>query len=147
MYYPWSCTIHLILNTMVYNTHTYSPVSKFIYLFLSWLTSIKCQWSFPVSSKAKQVIIRTSLSMECTDSSTSSQQPHLSSGFYFHPTDEELVVHYLKKKTIFTPLSVAINTEFDLYKFDPWELPGIHKHTHNTNIYLFDHLVIYGSLF
>ncbi|WOL12966.1 hypothetical protein Cni_G21735 [Canna indica] len=50
-------------------------------------------------------------------------QPHLPPGFRFHPTDEELVVHYLKKKAASAPLPVAIITEVDLYKFDPWELP------------------------
>ncbi|KAK7244356.1 hypothetical protein RIF29_39177 [Crotalaria pallida] len=63
--------------------------------------------------------------MESTDSSTGSQQqPNLPPGFRFHPTDEELVIHYLKKKTISAPLPVAIIAEVDLYKFDPWELPA-----------------------
>ncbi|KAK9077514.1 hypothetical protein SSX86_005851 [Deinandra increscens subsp. villosa] len=62
--------------------------------------------------------------MESTDSSSmSSQQPQLPPGFRFHPTDEELVVHYLKKKAAAAPLPVAIIAEVDLYKFDPWELP------------------------
>eukprot|EP00252_Welwitschia_mirabilis_P019482 TRINITY_DN4525_c0_g3_i1.p1 TRINITY_DN4525_c0_g3~~TRINITY_DN4525_c0_g3_i1.p1 ORF type:complete len:416 (+),score=78.25 TRINITY_DN4525_c0_g3_i1:211-1458(+) len=52
------------------------------------------------------------------------QQPKLPPGFRFHPTDEELVVHYLKKKASASPLPVTIITEIDLYKFDPWELPG-----------------------
>ncbi|XP_010268761.1 PREDICTED: NAC transcription factor 56-like [Nelumbo nucifera] len=63
--------------------------------------------------------------MESTDSSSGSQQqPQLPPGFRFHPTDEELVVHYLKKKASSAPLPVTIIAEVDLYKFDPWELPG-----------------------
>ncbi|KAK1439583.1 hypothetical protein QVD17_05403 [Tagetes erecta] len=62
--------------------------------------------------------------MESTDSSTGSQLPQLPPGFRFHPTDEELVVHYLKKRVAATPLPVAIIAEIDLYKFDPWELPA-----------------------
>uniref|UniRef100_A0A7N0UZR3 NAC domain-containing protein n=1 Tax=Kalanchoe fedtschenkoi TaxID=63787 RepID=A0A7N0UZR3_KALFE len=62
--------------------------------------------------------------MESTDSSTCSQHPQLPPGFRFHPTDEELVVHYLKKKIASLPLPVSIIAEIDLYKFDPWELPG-----------------------
>ncbi|KAI9199189.1 hypothetical protein LWI28_029023 [Acer negundo] len=62
--------------------------------------------------------------MESTDSSTCSQHPNLPPGFRFHPTDEELVVHYLKKKVVSAPLPVAIIAEIDLYKFDPWELPS-----------------------
>ncbi|XP_059661536.1 NAC transcription factor 56-like [Cornus florida] len=61
--------------------------------------------------------------MESTDSSTTSQ-PQLPPGFRFHPTDEELVVHYLKKKAASNPLPVPIIAEVDLYKFDPWELPA-----------------------
>ncbi|BAT87044.1 hypothetical protein VIGAN_05038200 [Vigna angularis var. angularis] len=52
------------------------------------------------------------------------QHPHLPPGFRFHPTDEELVVHYLKRKADSVPLPVAIIAEVDLYKFDPWELPS-----------------------
>lgn len=63
--------------------------------------------------------------MESTDSSTGShQQPQLPPGFRFHPTDEELVVHYLKKRVASVPLPVSIIAEVDLYKFDPWELPA-----------------------
>nr|GMD92451.1 NAC transcription factor 56-like [Ipomoea batatas] len=62
--------------------------------------------------------------MESTDSSSGSQQPQLPPGFRFHPTDEELVVHYLKKKVASATLPVAIIAEVDLYKFDPWELPA-----------------------
>lgn len=63
--------------------------------------------------------------MESTDSSSGgSQHPQLPPGFRFHPTDEELVVHYLKRKAASTPLPVTIIAEVDLYKFDPWELPS-----------------------
>lgn len=79
------------------------------------------------------------LTMESTDSSTGSQQqPNLPPGFRFHPTDEELVVHYLKKKAASAPLPVAIIAEVDLYKFDPWELPGIYTSiSHNFPFSLF----------
>ncbi|KAL3645970.1 hypothetical protein CASFOL_011150 [Castilleja foliolosa] len=49
--------------------------------------------------------------------------PVLPPGFYFHPTDEELVVHYLMKKVAAAPLPVDIIAEVDLYKFNPWEFP------------------------
>ncbi|KAL8159170.1 hypothetical protein V2J09_000707 [Rumex salicifolius] len=44
-------------------------------------------------------------------------------GFRFHPTDEELVAHYLCRKCANQPISVPIIAELDLYKFDPWKLP------------------------
>eukprot|EP00250_Pteridium_aquilinum_P035499 c9517_g1_i1 orf=135-1217(+) len=57
-------------------------------------------------------------------SSAAAGQPILPPGFRFHPTDEELVIHYLKKKAASCPLPVPIITDIELYKFDPWELPG-----------------------
>ncbi|XVF40544.1 hypothetical protein PTKIN_Ptkin01aG0122400 [Pterospermum kingtungense] len=72
--------------------------------------------------------------MESTDSSSASQHPQLPPGFRFHPTDEELVVHYLKRKAASAPLPVTIIAEVDLYKFDQWELPSIsiHPNLHST---------------
>ncbi|KAL1213007.1 NAC domain-containing protein 13 [Cardamine amara subsp. amara] len=47
----------------------------------------------------------------------------LAPGFRFHPTDEELVVYYLKRKIRRKKLRVAAIGETDVYKFDPEELP------------------------
>ncbi|KAJ8483880.1 hypothetical protein OPV22_016365 [Ensete ventricosum] len=49
----------------------------------------------------------------------------LPAGFRFHPTDEELVTHYLCRKCSAMPISVPIIAELDLYKYDPWQLPGM----------------------
>ena len=46
-------------------------------------------------------------------------------GFRFHPTDEELVNYYLCRKCASLPLAAPIIREIDLYKYDPWQLPGI----------------------
>nr|XP_010910754.1 NAC domain-containing protein 48 [Elaeis guineensis] len=53
---------------------------------------------------------------------------HLPPGFRFHPTDEELMMHYLCRKCAALPLAVPIIAEIDLYKFDPWQLPGMALH-------------------
>lgn len=45
-------------------------------------------------------------------------------GFRFHPTDEELVVQYLKRKVLSFPLPASIIPEADVCKSDPWDLPG-----------------------
>ncbi|KAJ1383239.1 NAC domain [Sesbania bispinosa] len=45
-------------------------------------------------------------------------------GFRFHPTDEELVVQYLKRKAFSCPLPASIIPEVDVCKLDPWDLPG-----------------------
>ncbi|XVF85901.1 hypothetical protein PTKIN_Ptkin17bG0155100 [Pterospermum kingtungense] len=44
-------------------------------------------------------------------------------GFRFHPTDEELIIFYLKNQTKSRPCPVSIIPEVDIYKFDPWQLP------------------------
>ncbi|RLN03093.1 NAC domain-containing protein 48 [Panicum miliaceum] len=46
-------------------------------------------------------------------------------GFRFHPTDEELVMHYLCRRCAGLPIAVPIIAEIDLYKFDPWQLPSL----------------------
>ncbi|KAJ4972777.1 hypothetical protein NE237_005951 [Protea cynaroides] len=43
-------------------------------------------------------------------------------GFRFHPTDEELVNYYLKRKVHGLKIELDIIPEIDLYKCEPWEL-------------------------
>lgn len=46
-------------------------------------------------------------------------------GFRFHPTDEELIIYYLKRKINGRQIELEIIPEVDLYKCEPWDLPGI----------------------
>lgn len=46
-------------------------------------------------------------------------------GFRFHPTDVELLNYYLKRKVIGAPSHLKVISELDLYKYSPWDLPGI----------------------
>lgn len=45
-------------------------------------------------------------------------------GFRFHPTDEELVLYYLKRKICRRKLKLDVVKDLDVYKWDPEELPG-----------------------
>ncbi|KAL4577839.1 hypothetical protein LXL04_013953 [Taraxacum kok-saghyz] len=45
-------------------------------------------------------------------------------GFRFHPTDEELVAYYLKRKINGRKIELEVIPEVDLYKCEPWDLPG-----------------------
>ncbi|KAI5066593.1 hypothetical protein GOP47_0019217 [Adiantum capillus-veneris] len=45
-------------------------------------------------------------------------------GFRFHPTDEELVAFYLRRKATGMELHSNVIAEVDLYRHDPWELPS-----------------------
>ncbi|CAA7014497.1 unnamed protein product [Microthlaspi erraticum] len=44
-------------------------------------------------------------------------------GFRFHPTDEELIDYYLKRKVEGLEIELEVIPVIDLYSFDPWELP------------------------
>ncbi|URE00520.1 No apical meristem (NAM) protein [Musa troglodytarum] len=44
-------------------------------------------------------------------------------GFRFHPTDEELVGYYLKRKIDGLKIELEVIPVIHLCKFDPWELP------------------------
>ncbi|OAY56805.1 protein FEZ [Manihot esculenta] len=46
-------------------------------------------------------------------------------GFRFHPTDEELVGFYLKRKIQQQPLPIELIKQVDIYKYDPWDLPKL----------------------
>ncbi|XP_024031614.1 protein BEARSKIN2 [Morus notabilis] len=43
-------------------------------------------------------------------------------GFRFHPTDEELLHYYLKKKVSFHKFEMEVIREVDLNKLEPWDL-------------------------
>ncbi|XP_010554003.1 PREDICTED: putative NAC domain-containing protein 94 [Tarenaya hassleriana] len=46
-------------------------------------------------------------------------------GFRFHPTDEELVGFYLKRKILQRSLPIELIKQVDIYKYDPWDLPRL----------------------
>ncbi|KAK2634125.1 hypothetical protein Ddye_028917 [Dipteronia dyeriana] len=48
----------------------------------------------------------------------------LAPGFRFHPTDEELVRYYLKRKVCNKPLRFDPISVIDVYGSEPWDLPG-----------------------
>ncbi|XP_019422743.1 PREDICTED: NAC domain-containing protein 37-like [Lupinus angustifolius] len=43
-------------------------------------------------------------------------------GFRFHPTDEELVGYYLRKKVASQKIDLDVIREIDLYHIEPWDL-------------------------
>ncbi|KAJ8647361.1 hypothetical protein MRB53_000384 [Persea americana] len=46
-------------------------------------------------------------------------------GFRFHPTEEELIEFYLRRKVQGKRFNVELITFLDLYRYDPWELPPL----------------------
>ncbi|CAI9754223.1 unnamed protein product [Fraxinus pennsylvanica] len=43
-------------------------------------------------------------------------------GFRFHPTDEELVGYYLRKKVASQKIDLEVIRDIDLYRIEPWDL-------------------------
>ncbi|TKW18142.1 hypothetical protein SEVIR_5G413400v4 [Setaria viridis] len=46
-------------------------------------------------------------------------------GFRFHPTEEELIEFYLRRKVEGKRFNLELITFLDLYRYDPWELPAM----------------------
>lgn len=49
-------------------------------------------------------------------------------GFRFHPTDEELVGYYLRKKVASQKIDLDVIRDIDLYRIEPWDLQGNNTH-------------------
>ncbi|XP_011010923.1 PREDICTED: NAC domain-containing protein 7-like [Populus euphratica] len=47
---------------------------------------------------------------------------HVPPGFRFHPTDEELVHYYLRKKVNSRTIDLDVIKDVELYKIEPWDL-------------------------
>jgi len=45
-------------------------------------------------------------------------------GFRFCPTDQELLLHYLKNKAFALQLPASVISDCDVFQTDPWLLPG-----------------------
>jgi hypothetical protein len=55
-------------------------------------------------------------------------------GFRFQPTDQEIIVCYLSKKAASAAAAVtSIIADVDIYKFDPWDLPGMNAEACNSS--------------
>ncbi|MBA0753460.1 hypothetical protein Gogos_021935 [Gossypium gossypioides] len=59
---------------------------------------------------------------------TGSSATALAPGFRFHPTDEELVSYYLKRKVTNKPARFDAIAEVDIYKHEPWNLSELCYH-------------------
>jgi len=45
-------------------------------------------------------------------------------GFRFHPTEEELLTYYLKKKVASERIDLDVIRDVDLNKLEPWDIQG-----------------------
>ncbi|XP_057860024.1 NAC domain-containing protein 105 [Cryptomeria japonica] len=70
-----------------------------------------------------------------------STQSHVPPGFRFHPTDEELVGYYLKKKVASKRIDLDVIRDIDLYRLEPWDLQERCRigYEEQTEWYFFSH--------
>jgi hypothetical protein len=62
---------------------------------------------------------------------------NLPPGFHFFPSDEDLVVHFLRRKAANIPCRPDIIPTVLLHRYDPWELNGLHySHIHLSTLLL-----------
>ncbi|CAI0547235.1 unnamed protein product [Linum tenue] len=76
-----------------------------------------------------------------SSSSSSSTFCAVPPGFRFHPTDEELVDYYLRKKVNCRRIDLDVIRDVDLYKIEPWDLQ-VHIHAgseEQSEWYFFSH--------
>lgn len=64
----------------------------------------------------------TTVNPPLSASSTAAPPTSLAPGFRFHPTDEELVIYYLKRKVCGKHFRFDAISEVDIYKSEPWDL-------------------------
>jgi hypothetical protein len=57
-------------------------------------------------------------------------------GFRFHPTEEELLNYYLRKKVASQEIDLDVIRDVDLNKLEPWDIQGTYRLPH-----LIDHML------
>lgn len=67
---------------------------------------------------------------------TASGKP-IGPGFRFHPTDEELITYYLKRKVEGKPMRFDVIREVNIYKHEPSDLAGSFSFSPHLSIGLF----------
>lgn len=63
-------------------------------------------------------------------------------GFRFHPTDEEIITHYLTQKAVNCSFTSSVIGEIDLNKCEPWDMPSKPPSLFSFFAYLFLVLVL-----
>lgn len=51
-------------------------------------------------------------------------QSQVPPGFRFHPTEEELLNYYLRKKVLYEKIDLDVIRDVDLNKLEPWDIQG-----------------------
>lgn len=55
-------------------------------------------------------------------------------GFRFHPTEEELLRYYLRKKVSYEKIDLDVIRDVDLNKLEPWDIQGISASARSSSV-------------
>ncbi|KAJ6678740.1 putative proteinC DOMAIN-CONTAINING PROTEIN 82-RELATED [Salix viminalis] len=82
------------------------------------------KWSDPVSALMRHTLCsrKTGAHETSTVVMMESMESCVPPGFRFHPTDEELVGYYLRKKVASQKIDLDVIRDIDLYRIEPWDL-------------------------
>lgn len=58
-------------------------------------------------------------------------------GFRFHPTEEELLYYYLRKKVAYEAIDLDVIRDVDLNKLEPWDLNGCASFSYIYSFFLY----------
>ncbi|KAJ8568636.1 hypothetical protein K7X08_028169 [Anisodus acutangulus] len=75
--------------------------------------------------RAEKAEVMESIAVEGKRQSDDEEEKMMLPGFRFHPTDEELVGFYLRRKVENKKIKIDLIKEVDIYKHDPWDLPKV----------------------
>lgn len=134
---PYVKPSYSFLSIILINVHILHALSQYnASTQNSWIDIIALSWLLPLPLSSPLDQTRPSL-MEREPNSSFQFPP----GFRFHPSDEELIVHYLQKKVTSHPLPASVIAEIDLYKYNPWELPSLSCTIYSLVLFFFSQII------
>ena len=68
---------------------------------------------------------------------------HAPAGFKFRPTDEEVILHYLRPRAVNAPLPSSFIVDVDVLSHNPWELLPGRLHIHQLFFSKETYIIVY----
>ncbi|KAG8658995.1 hypothetical protein MANES_02G001600v8 [Manihot esculenta] len=120
-------------------THT-SPTLTLCQYYLSFLASLS-SIPLPAFLISSFILYLVSLAMPEDMNLSINGQSQVPPGFRFHPTEEELLHYYLRKKVAYEKIDLDVIREVDLNKLEPWDIQEKCKigSTPQNDWYFFSH--------
>lgn len=116
------CPLVRINIAIICQLSLYIYIQLYIYIYTC---ACVCIWKYCSISiyPSPSIHLPPSLSL-ANMSSTGKGQSRVPPGFRFHPTEEELLTYYLRKKVASEKIDLDVIREVDLNKLEPWDIQG-----------------------